>query len=310
MDRLIQEIEKHVRPRLRIPGWVASIPVLLLALIAWQFVPGLPKPPWVPATTPMATLPSTPVPTAILAATATRLPPTPIVVPTDTPLLPTPTDVPTNTPVPPTPTVAPTDTPLSPTDTPTPVPTPGLVQVRAAAIDQENIVRGNGTAGSHTWAPYTVEANKGCFGEELSAIQAFPTTGGDDALQYPNGPAAYYYTPLVPARYYLYVRGWAEHDYQDAVFVSWQAAERDTPTLLTGEKGLKFYRTELNWQPGQDQFLDQAPIVVEVKTNGTHTFILRMRKPGLVVKDLLLSPKKCDFTTYPCDVEKACGVTP
>ena len=137
-----------------------------------------------------------------------------------------------------------------------------------------------------------------------------PLTGSQDAMYELNGPALVYEIELLPGTYYLYLRASAATTDQDAVFVSWQAEDKAFPTRLTGEKGLKFKPPELNWQPGQGGYLEQAPIEVVVDSAGRHTFFVRMRKTGLALKSILLSPNTCDFSAYPCDMERACGMAP
>lgn len=311
----VQHLRRHraALPDKSLPIWVWVVgSVLGLSLLAggsfWG-IRAIRGPQVAPTTTPTAmpvptaTFTTTPAPTAISMATLESTP-THTLTPTNTPTrASTPTHTPTSTGTP-TPTW---------TLTPTWTPTPGLVQKRA--VDYDEILRGTGDASDHEWVPATTDPAMGCPGEDTFAIQARkrppdpPFTGSQDALYELNGPAVIYEFHLLPATYYLYIRGSAETTDQDAVFISWQAQGKMFSTLLTTEKGLKFRPPKLNWQPGEDQYLGQEPIEVEVETEGVHAFIFHMRKAGLVLKTILLSPKKCDFDAYPCDVEKACGVS-
>jgi hypothetical protein len=116
---LMRVIARRVLPcRRRLLWCLVAAVALLLALLAWQFVPGLPFPPWMPAPTP------TLGPTATLTPTETRTavgtPPTPTPTQPSTSL-----PTPTHTPSPP-PAEAPTPTA---THTPTTTGSPELIRI-------------------------------------------------------------------------------------------------------------------------------------------------------------------------------------
>jgi len=297
-----------------LPGLITAVTALVVAI--GGLIGGLHTAGLIGARTPTPDATAAAIVTPEATATALINPtpihtPTSTLVPTATPTLtpepsPTSTNAPTLTPVALTSTPAPTHTP-----TPTSTPTPGLVERRA--VEYDDTKPGEGDANHHEWVPYTTDPVLGCPGEDTFAIRAIsltppPLKGSVDAHNEPKGPAVIYKFDLLPAtRYYLYVRGFAESGDHDAVFVGWKPApEDDIRWLLDAEKGLKFSILEppkLNWQPGQDL------IEVEVETEGKYPFYFRMRKVGLVLKTIVLSPRKCDFDRYPCNVEKACGVS-